>query len=329
MSSLMIEVLIWASFALVCIPIIGFWVFTFTSEWGLDTRPQNLTSFADMQRAFRRGSKTKEIDRRRPSAVFAMKRFAKEGADATQRETIALMMRDAIAEVLDRPDNRTANHVWGMLDTLEAAAPAWEAEFLERVSTSRLEGWVRGIAIARLTRLRGLACLEFLVVLAGDSPVAHAVAAAIASLGTKAATTDVLARLREMLDDTQSAWAPSAAARALIALGQAADPVLATKLDKFDPWTRFAIRIKGAGVSASGLVDRLFGAGIVDEDRRKSIKPSMVTKMQKPWTRVTVSRRSTVSCNACVPFIASTRNGIRYRITPCYWDSFLSSAQNG
>lgn len=281
MSSLMFEVLIWAGFALVCIPIIGLPIFGFVSEWGLDTRPQHLKSFADMQRAFRRGSKTREIDRRRSSAIFAMKTFAKEGADATQRETIALMMRDAIAEVLDKSDNRTANHVWHMLDTLEAVAPAWEAEFLERVSASKLEGWVRGLAIARLTRLRGLACLAFLVALAEDSQVAHAVAAAIARLGTKAATPEVLARLREMLDGTQNGWAPSAAARALIAVGQAADPVLAANLDRFDPWTRFAIRVKGAGVSASALVDRLIAAGIVDEEHRKSIKPSMVAKMQK------------------------------------------------
>jgi hypothetical protein len=234
-----------------------------------------------MKRAFRTGSTTKAVDGRRSSAVFAMREFAEEGADPAERETIGLMMRDAISEVLHQSDNRTANDANRMLETLAAAAQSWEADFLAEVSRSKLEGWVRGNAIERLVRLQGRGSLQLLLVLADDPPVAHAVAAALARLGPRNVPPEALARLERMLDETQNQWAPSAAARALIALGHAASPALAEHLDSFDPWTAVAVRVKAAGIDASALIDRLFAAGIIDDDRRKFLKPSMIAKMQK------------------------------------------------
>ena len=278
-SPFMTELLIWTGFGVSASIIPGLLIYSEFQEQRWRTRPQDLKTFAKMRRAFRIGSKTKLIDGRRHSAVSAMRQFVEEGASSAECETIALMMRDAIAEVLHESDNRTANDVRGMLETLAAVAPPWEAEFLEQVSGSKLEGWVRGDAIERLTRLRGRACLDVLLTLADDPPVAPAVAASIASLGRAAATPEVLARLQRMLGETD--WAPPAAARALIALGHAADPGLAAHMDKFDPWTRFVVRVKAAGLNAPALIERLFAAGIIDQAGSKSVKRSMTSKMQK------------------------------------------------
>jgi hypothetical protein len=278
-SPLTTELLIWTTFGLSASIIPGLLIYSEVQEQRWRTRPQDLKTFAKMQRAFRIGSKTKPSDRRRHSAVSAMRQFVEQGASPAERETIALMMRDAIAEVLRERDNRTANDVREMLETLAAAAPAWEADFVEQVSRSKLEAWVRGEAIERLTRLRGLASLDVLLRLADDPPVAPAAAASIATLGRAAATPEVLSRLRRMLGETD--WAPPAAARALIALGHAADPGLAAHMDKFDPWTRFVMRVKAAGLNAPALIERLFAAGIIDEASRKSAKRSMTSKMQK------------------------------------------------
>jgi hypothetical protein len=242
------------------------------------TSPDQLKTLAQMRRAFLTGSETNVVDRRRRSAVFAMREFAKQSADAAEREEIATLMRDAIARVMHRADNRTANNVWRMLETLAAAAPAWEADFLEKVSRSRVEGWSRGIAIRRIADLRGVASLDLLMALADDPPVADQAAHAVAIIGTDAATPGVVARLNRMLGETQYCWAPSAAARALVAIGHAADADLATHMDNFDVWTRFAVRVKAAGIDASALTARLFAAGIVGEDRR--IEPAMLTDVQ-------------------------------------------------
>jgi hypothetical protein len=191
------------------------------------------------------------------------------------------VMRDAIAEVMHRADNRTANNVWGMLETLAAAAPAWEADFLEKVARSKVEGWSRGIAIRRIANLRGIASLDLLMALADDPPVADQAAGAVATIGTAAATPSVVARLTRMLGETQNGWAPSAAARALVAIGHATDPDLAAHMDNFDVWTRFAVRVKDAGIDAPALTARLFAAGIVGEDRRAMIEPAMLANMRK------------------------------------------------
>src|ERR1700709_437822 len=126
------EVLIWTGFAFVAASIAGFWIFAFASEQRLRTLPRDLKTFADMKRAFRRGSKTKQIDRRRPSAIFAMGLFCKADADSAQREEIALLMREGISQLLGKTDNRAANNVRALLETLAAAAPSWEADFLEQ-----------------------------------------------------------------------------------------------------------------------------------------------------------------------------------------------------
>jgi len=107
------------------------------------------------------------------------------------------------------------------------------------------------------------------------------VAEAIGRLGKQAATPEVLSRLERMLDETQNHRAPSTAARTLISFGEAASPVLVRNLKKFDPWTAFTVRVKTAGIDAAALIERLFIAGILDDDRRGLIKPSMITKMQK------------------------------------------------
>jgi hypothetical protein len=64
-----------------------------------------------------------------------------------------------LAKIMHEPDNHPANEVSRMLGALAAAAPLWEAEFLERVAHLKVEGWSRGIAIRRLALLRGSASI--------------------------------------------------------------------------------------------------------------------------------------------------------------------------
>jgi hypothetical protein len=272
--------------ALISAPFLGIFVFSFMSEAARSTRSRDLKTFAQMKRALRRGSKNDLSDSRRSAAVFAMKNFAEEGADAAQRDSIADTMRDEILGLLHKTDNHSANDVWRMLETLAATAPSWEADVLEKVSRSRLEGWVRGRSLDRLVRLRSHTALGFLLELMDDPQVASYAAAEVARLGRRAATPEVLARLeRVFVESEQNSWAPSAAAKALIALGQAANPVLTKHLDRFDPWTAFAVRLKAAEYDAAMLIERLFAAGIVGDDRRKLVKQATVTKMQKALNR--------------------------------------------
>jgi pyruvate dehydrogenase complex dehydrogenase (E1) component len=70
------------------------------------------------------------------SAVVAMRKLAEQIADPAQREEIAELMRDGIAKIMHKDDDHTANNVWRMLETLAAAAPAWESDFLENVARS-------------------------------------------------------------------------------------------------------------------------------------------------------------------------------------------------
>jgi hypothetical protein len=243
--------------------------------------PRRLQTFPQMRRAFILYRRSRDFRNWPHSAVFAMRRFAEQGADPAQREEIAALMRDAIAGMMHKTDNRTANKVRQMLETLAASAPSWEADFLERVARSKVEGWSRGFAMRRLADLRGVTSLDILIALADERPVTDQVAYAIASIGPAAATPAVVARLSQILGDTQNGWAPSAAARALIAIGHGAEPNLMVHIDKFDVWTRFAVRVKAAGIDASALIEWLLAAGIIGEDRRTMIEPSMIAGMQR------------------------------------------------
>jgi hypothetical protein len=239
--------------------------------------PCRLKTFKQMKTAFRKGKKTH--DNRRVAAIYALRDFAKQGATADQREEIANIVRGGIEEYMHSPSHRMDSEVWCMLETLAAAAPEWEASFLEEVIRSEVSS--RDRAISRLVQLRGPDCLEFLVKAADDAGVANYVADAIPKLGAAAAKPFVIQRLRTMLGETQNTWAPSAAARALIALGHAADPALASRVEKFDPWTRFAFRAKIANIDAPALIEKLFSAGIVGEARRHLLNSKIIRKMQK------------------------------------------------
>lgn len=260
-----------------CLVVAGLICKLTVAEWYAHKLPQDLKTFSQMKWAFHIGGKE---DTCRRSAIHAMRNFAVKGADPSQLEMIAAMMRNAITKELKKSDNLAANRVYQMLETLAAAAPAWEADFLARVARSKLEGWARGAAIQRLAQLRGPDSLEFILMLADDPLVAKEAAEAIGSLGPVAATPAAISRLQRMLGETQNHWAPAAAARALIALNHANDPNL-SDMDKFDPWTRFALRVKVAGLDAAALVEQLFAAGVIGEDRRQSIKPSKIVEMQK------------------------------------------------
>ena len=293
----MVELLVWGGLFLPGVFLTGLFVCIAVEEWRHNSgRP--LKDFAEMRRAFRIGGLTSSLGGRRYVAVTAMGRFARERANTAEREAIALMMRNAISRILHKTDNRSANDVNHMMQTLAAAAPPWEAEFLARVCHSKLEGWVRGRAIQRLARLRGSDLLEFLLDLADNPPVADAVAATIARLGPRKVTGAAISRLEQMLGETQNGWAPSAAARALISLGQGTNPVLTRHYARFEPWTAFSVRVKAAEIDAAALIERLFAAGIVGDDRRKLLKPAMIVKMRKALNAGDGFRRSKRSFGA-------------------------------
>ena len=257
-------------------------VYLFWREDQKHIRLQDLNTLPKILRAFRNGSKTDYSDDRRYWSVVAMQFYVEEHSDSAESASIAMLMRDAIIEDLDKSDNCTANNVSRMLDTLAAAAPPWEAHLLERVARSKLEGWVRGRAIDRLIRLRGTDIAPLLLELLDDPLAARHAAAGFVALGRAAATSELLVRLRRMLAKGHSEWfTPSAAACALIALGQANDPALIEHLAAYDPWTAFTVRVKASGLDAAGLIEEFFSAGVVADDRRPLINNKMIAKMQK------------------------------------------------
>ena len=239
---------------------------------------QHYKTFRQMKWAFRLGANDG-----RYWCILAMRRFVEGGASEAEREAIAVMMRSRIAKRMNKADRWGVNRVREMVETLAAAAPVWEADFLVKVARSKADTMTRGTAIRRIVTLRGVESLDLLMTLADDPQVAADVAGAISTLGPAGATQNVIARLKRMLDEPQlgGGWGPSNAARALIAIGQASDPVLVKHIDKFDVWTRFVVRVKSAGLTASTLTALLLKAGIVDEDRRPMIKGSMLAKMEK------------------------------------------------
>ena len=273
---------------------------------------QDFKTFFQMKWAFRIG-----MDDGRYWSVLAMERFAKSGASQAERESIAMMMRGRIAKKMKKADIVTVNRVCRMLETLAAAAPGWEADFLVKVARSKAHAMTRGAAIRRIVKLRRVGSLDLLMTLADDPQVAADVAGAIASIGSAAATHGVIARLKQMLGESQlrGGWGPSEAARALIAIGQATDPDLVTHIHEFDIWTRFVVRVKCAGLDASTLTALLFRAGIVGEDRRPMIKGSMLAKMEKAIEPATASTQSLISFNGPARFMSSTPNGTRCPIT--------------
>lgn len=127
----MVELLVWGVFFLPGVFLTGLFVCIAVEEWRHDSgRPPK--DFAEMRRAFRIGGLTSSLGGRRYVAVTAMGSFAERKANAAEREAIALMMRNAISKVLHKTDNGSANDVNHMMQTLAAAAPPWEAEFLAR-----------------------------------------------------------------------------------------------------------------------------------------------------------------------------------------------------
>lgn len=246
-----------------------------------NTLPRDLKTFKKMKAAFRSGSLSDWGDRRRDSATFAMREFARNGATSEEREEIARLTSDAIAKIMSQTDNRTANLVSNFLETLAASKPSWEGEFLEKVISSKIEGWVRGKAIQRLARIRGRNSLEFLLEQLSNVEIAEYAAAAVAKLGKSVATQEVIGRLRGVIEETTDDWAPSAAAQALVALGHSTDPTLALHTDKLLPWTSFVIKVHIAGLDAEGLIERFAAAGVVDSKGLGKLKAATLKKVQK------------------------------------------------
>lgn len=246
-----------------------------------DTRPQDLTSFVRVKKAFNSGSLTDWKDSRVTSAAFVMKRFAADGASPAQREEIANLVRQKIEILITRSDNQSDNLVNCLLGSLSAAAPPWEADLLESITKSCLGGLARGHAIKRLVKIRGTACLDLLLELADDPVIAPEIAEAIGRVSRKGPRPEALTTLRTMLNDRRNTWTPSAAARALISLGLSDDPAIAEHLDDFDPWMAFAFRVKASGMDARPVIERFLSAQIIDAHTEKLIKPAVINKLQK------------------------------------------------
>lgn len=267
-------------YAFICIPLGGFLYFCIYDN-RRNTLPKDLKTFKMMKAAFLSGSPSDWGDRRRHSATFAMREFARNGATSEEQEEIARLISNAIAQIMNRTDNMTANDVSNLLETLAASNPTWETEFLEKVISSKIEPWARGRAIQRLVRIRGRNSLDFLLLIMNNMEISEYAAKAVAKLGKSVATPEVIARLRGMLDETTDDWAPSAAAQALVALGHSTDPTLALHADKLLPWTNFVIKVHIAGLDAEGLIERFAAAGVVDSKGLGKLKAATLKKVQK------------------------------------------------
>jgi hypothetical protein len=157
---------------------------------------QHYKTFRQMKWAFRLGANDG-----RYWCILAMRRFVEGGASEAEREAIAVMMRSRIAKRMNKADRWGVNRVREMVETLAAAAPVWEADFLVKVARSKADTMTRGTAIRRIVTLRGVESLDLLMTLADDPQVAADVAGAISTLGPAGATQNVIARLKRMLDE--------------------------------------------------------------------------------------------------------------------------------
>jgi hypothetical protein len=128
---------------------------------------------------------------------------------------------------------------------------------------------------------RGAASLDLLMTLADDPPVADEVARAIAEY--RRCRRNTLRRLAVEAESRRNAQRPGAVrgGAGSFAIGHETDPDLAAQMDNFDVWTRFAVRVKAAGIDAPAFTARLVAAGIVGEDRRALMEPEMLADMQK------------------------------------------------
>lgn len=246
-----------------------------------DTRPQDLTSFASLKKAFNSGSLTDWRDSHVTSAISVMEQFAADSASLEQREEIANLVRQKIELLMTRSDNHSDNLVYRLLKPLSAAAPPWETDLLERITKSCLGSLARGDAVKRLVKICGAACLDLLLELAGDPAIAPSVAEAIGRASRKETRPEVPTTLLTMLNDRRNSRTPSAAARALISLGLYTNPAIAEHLNEFDPWTAFAFRVKASGMDARSVIDRLLAARVVDAHHAKLVKPAVINKLQK------------------------------------------------
>jgi HEAT repeat protein len=223
-----------------------------------------------------------ELRRERYFAIGSLKDLAKSH-DEGLRQDIARFAARQIETQLDHDDNTTANEVWNLLAVIEAAAPSWEAMFLETVIASRLMAWPRGAALGRLAKLQGIAILPRLSVTLDDPELTPYALHALGDLGRQAATADTIEGIRRLIIDTDSARIATAAADALTALGHGDDPVLVKYAAKLDPWSRFAVSVRVKNVGADAFLALLQDAGVIDGARLAEAGTETLETFRAAW----------------------------------------------
>ncbi|ARN82143.1 HEAT repeat domain-containing protein [Methylocystis bryophila] len=196
-------------------------------------------------------------------AVNALLDLADSAEPEVAAEARSLALREIDAR-LGCAGYRAANDVWRLFDVLERLPPAEQKLVLERVMGSRLEEWVRGFALERLAKLEEYAALPRLLSALDDAALRRSAVKTIGSLGARAASPAVMERLERLFATAEHPEETAVLFDAFVALGMVDDPAVTAQMAKLDPWRRFTLRSRAAGMTLDQLIARLVDAAILD-----------------------------------------------------------------
>ena len=166
--------------------------------------------------------------------------------------------------LLDHEDNGAANDAHNLLQALGALAPPWIAEIHEAVIASKIAPWVKASAAEQLALGGDAPTAERYVLAWLDHPeLATYAPEIVATLGAKANTPAIIARLRAELGTEVLGKRLEGLLNALVALG-AQDTI---DLDQFtsqvEGWRRFDLVVRSKRIAAPTMLEYLDRAELI------------------------------------------------------------------
>lgn len=215
-------------------------------------------------------------------AVNALRDLAYSPEPEVVAEARSLALREIDAR-LGCAGYRAANDVSRLFDVLEQLPPAEQKPVLERVVGSRLEGWVRGLALERLAKLEDCAALPRLLSALDDAALRRSAIKTIGSLGATAASPAVMERLESLFVTAEHPEDAAVLFDAFVALGKVDDPAVTAQMAKLDPWRRFTLRSRALGMTLDQLIARLVDAAILDSALVEGLSAEDREEIAKCW----------------------------------------------
>jgi hypothetical protein len=130
--------------------------------------------------------------------------------------------------------NEIANHVWNLLRGISAAQASYELELLREVLTSKMDHWVRGVALERLAELSGKDGIKLLLSAMPDPELREAALEGLTALMLKSSDPQVMETLGEEIS-RESSEDISKLVTAYLAAGGRAIEVLDSIASRVEP----------------------------------------------------------------------------------------------